>query len=363
MKRILLVTTDYPPRLGGVATYYNKLVNQLGSDISVLTSVPGKDKDDIKTFRKKLFWSFWPHWLPLIWLIPDYLKKTSSKIVWAGQLLPIGTACLINKLLWQIPYFVSLHGLDIQLVKVSPWKNWLAAQILKEATFITTNSKFTAGLLSDYQIPTDKIIVIYPQPQELPKPEQRLIDELKTKYHLINKKVILTVSRLVKRKGITEVLEALPMAVKQNSNLVYVIVGDGPEKANIEARIKELGLPAILVGAVSQLELRAWYSICDIFILVPLDNVIDVEGFGIVYLEAQAAGKPVIGSRVGGVPEAVGEAGLLVSNQAELLASLTNLLQNSKERKRLGEIGFARVNDQFNITTQANKLREVLTSL
>ena len=101
------------------------------------------------------------------------------------------------------------------------------------------------------------------------------------------------------------------------------------------------------------------YVLADIFVLTPEDDPVDIEGFGIVYLEAQSAGLPIIASRVGGVPEAVGEAGILVKNYEELKSALLLLLKNPTEHNRLGKIGQERVARLFNPKFQAELFNEI----
>jgi glycosyltransferase involved in cell wall biosynthesis len=137
-------------------------------------------------------------------------------------------------------------------------------------------------------------------------------------------------------------------------------VGDGTEKNNLEKQAESLNTNVIFTGEVGDNELAAWYSVCDIFVLVPKDELVDVEGFGIVFLEARRAGKPIVASKVGGVAEAVGEGGVFVNNNEELLFSLRQLLNSKSQRQALGIKGQEVVNKMFNWKTQALKLKNFL---
>lgn len=356
--KFLLVTFDYPPRTGGVARYYAELSRALGGEVAVMTDVPGPSlAAEPFTYRIRFAWRWWPHWLPLLWLIPRYLKKTAAHTVWVGDLVPVGWAALILNLWRRVPYFISVHGLDIQFQTTrSRLKRWLVYCVLRRAQFVTANSNFTAGLVTAWGIVPKRVLILYPAPSQLPETTPKLLQALKATYKLQGKLVLLTVARLVPRKGIDRMLAALSELHKQFPNLVYVVVGDGPDRKRLESMAQELGVYVVFTGEVEDTELAAWYALCDVFVLVPTPTAHDVEGFGMVLVEAQAAGKPVIGSQSGGVPEAVGEAGYLIQTQDELRAALGTLLKDPAERKRLGQAGQKHA-QAFTWAAQAGKLK------
>jgi len=363
MSRVLLVTMDYLPNYGGVANYYSQIVKQLKPGVAVLTNIAGQDDKNNNEFHVNFIWKCVnPQWLPLLWLIPRYLKKSQAKIIWVGNILPVGTAAYILNKFFKIPYFISLHGLDIQLTKKNAKKRKLAFKILNKANFITVNSKFTASLLVEYNIPASKIVVVYPSPSILSVPKSKIIENLQAKYQLNNKKIILTVSRLVKRKNIEQVISAVSQLMTSFSNLVYVVVGDGPEREVLEQKIGNLNNNILLIGSVDKEELSAWYNLCDIFVLTPTSDEVDVEGFGIVYLEALSLAKPVVASKVGGVEEAAGSGAKYVNNNNELVYTLKELLTNESLRKQLGLAGQQHI-QQFALNRQVNKILNALGGL
>ena len=357
MNKMLLVTSDFAPLPGGVARYYGAL-QQAIPEISVLTSVPGEVSP--RVYRCAWAWWLWPHWLPLLWLLPQYKRQAKAELLAAGQVLPLGTVLWLFKLLCGWQYVVFLHGLDITLTQKTGWKRWLARNILSAAHLVVANSEFTKSLVVAAGSNPLRTVVVYPS-LSLSEQQPELVEKLKQDFRLTGKLVLLSVARLVSRKGIAQVLSMLPELRKQFPNLVYVVVGDGPERSLLEATAHSANLPALFTGAVSDDYLSAWYSLCDVFILTPASDPVDVEGFGIVYLEAQAAGKPVIGSSVGGVPEAVGEAGILISSSQELAAAVRALLTDQNLRQSLGAKGSARVRQGFTPQAQAATLRHYVT--
>ncbi len=148
-------------------------------------------------------------------------------------------------------------------------------------------------------------------------------------------------------------IKALPALLKTVPRLRYIIVGDGGERENLRALVAQLHLDSVVQfeGAVDDDALPAYFSACDVFVLPTRVEAYDFEGFGIVYLEAAAAGKPSIGGRNGGVPEAVAEheTGMLVSGESvdELAGVLQTLCASEDVRRRMGEAGRARALRDF----------------
>ncbi|MBI4122492.1 MAG: glycosyltransferase family 4 protein [Parcubacteria group bacterium] len=291
----ILVTLEYPPDRGGVATYLEGEVHAAEDPVRI---VRGQEH----------FWEKWPCWLPLLWRV----RPKRGDAVWVSHVLPIGYVALVWKKLFGIQYRVYVHGLDLVLPKRSVWKAFWVRRILLPADEIVANSKATAGLLDYYNIPPERARISYPKIKKInPEDYGAAGEALRIKHHLNGKTVVLAISRLVKRKGINLVIYALKEVWKKMPDLTYVVVGEGSEARELKLLVG--GNPRVIfTGAVSEEEKYAWLSTCNCFILTPVDDPLDFEGYGIVYKEAQAFGKPVIGSRVGGVPEAIGENGTLV---------------------------------------------------
>ena len=171
---------------------------------------------------------------------------------------------------------------------------------------------------------------------------------------------LLTVARLVERKGHLKVLEAL----KQIPEAAYHIVGDGPMFGEIAKTINDLGLQE-RVKISRQLgddELPNAYREADIFVMPTTKTETDREGFGIVYLEAQLFGLPVIATRHPGVDEAIrdGEGGLLIDDSTTSLVSAIQRLKDPAVRSKFGSRGSFWVEREFNREQQMYKLRELL---
>ncbi len=150
-----------------------------------------------------------------------------------------------------------------------------------------------------------------------------------------------------------------------------MIVGEGWLKSHYQKLAENLGLidDISFVGRVPDEELRKWYEICDVFVMLSRDSIIDggVEGFGIAYLEANAYGKPVVGGKAGGVPDAIVEnvTGLLVNpqNEIEIAETIVKLLLNSQLAKKLGEQGRKRVLQDLTWEKVGEKVEKTLLSI
>jgi len=302
--KLLLITTDYPPDVGGVARYYENLVQKVGTgrDLSVHVLKLGK-------------WALTPLWPFMVILIIIKSLIIKPEWWWVGQVLPIGTVVRLLSFVWRKPYIVSTHGMDILLPLKSRRKRWLVKKILERAELITANSEWTKQKImehyfsgSKFKVQGSKLVVMYPEPKPKRNVAQHVLDALRLKLGIPgNAKVLLTVSRLVARKGIDQVLAALPEVWKEMPEVHYVVVGDGEEREKLSVVSCQLsvGDRVHFAGRVSDEELPVYYSLADAFILLPRDIDGDAEGFGIVYLEANQYGLPIIATHSGGTSEAL----------------------------------------------------------
>jgi len=312
--KTLLVTMDFPPLLGGIANYYFNRVKKMPVDEVVVLMNKIENYKNIKLNNKIYFKNFfikyfWPRWIILIWHIYRIAKKEKIQKIWVGQILPVGTAVYFISKILKIKYFITCHGNDLLRAEKNIRKFKLAKKILNSAEHIETNTEFTKNILiNKYKINNKKIKIAYPE-NTLKKEmvDENEVKKLKEKYSLAGKKVLITVARLVESKGIDQVLRALPKVWKEIPDLVYLVVGDGDfsdQLLVISNQINPEKDKIIFVGPVPHLELPNYYALADVFILTPRKNPTgDTESFGIVYLEAQEFGLPIIAGDTGGIRE------------------------------------------------------------
>ena len=231
--------------------------------------------------------------------------------------------------------------------------------ILNSFDKIFAVSKYTANLLKKQGV-NREINILYPSIDTTSYANRCTKEQLGYEE---NDLLILTVGRLIERKGQSKVIQAVSNIIPDFQNLKYAIIGNGPERNNLENMIlsKNLSNNITILDNISDKMLSDYYSACDLFALPNNFNLPnDVEGFGIVFLEANLYKKPVIAGYSGGVIEAVQnkKTGLLINpnNPSELEKSIIMLLKNRELRDKLGKNGQERVIKKFNNLPSNNLL-------
>lgn len=327
-------------------------------EITVLApAVPGyRAFDQAQAFEVRR----WPTWLaqvpglarvlqfalPLLHTLTLYRRKRFD-LIECGQALPFGLIAWVFKRAFGVPYLVWIYGREILKPQQYPVMRCILRSVLQEAILVISISESTRQAAIQIGVSSGGVRVIYP-----PVDTHRFHPDIDgswviARHGLQGKKVILTVSRLVPRKGIDTVIRAIPAILEAVPNAVYVIVGEGPDRRRLESLAQGLGVADYVhfVGSVDDRVLPAYYAACDVFVMVSrsIPEAGEVEGFGIVYLEAGACGKPVVAGRSGGVAEALqdGISGLLVdpSDVSAVGDAVIRLLQDSALAVRLGAGG------------------------
>ena len=189
-------------------------------------------------------------------------------MIWISHVLPMGYIALLMRVFTRMPYVVFTHGMDVSISQELRWKHWWAGYILRQATFVVANSQFTSQIVQTYGVLADKIYVLYPSGQlfkDVDKVSKSSNGALIKK--LQDKKIILSVGRLIPRKGQLRALKALTLLLKNNPEVHYVIIGNGQDADEIEKYIKEEKLKSsvTLAREVSNKEMFDWYSLATIF--------------------------------------------------------------------------------------------------
>jgi phosphatidylinositol alpha-1,6-mannosyltransferase len=265
----------------------------------------------------------------------------------------------------RIPFVAYCHGEEVTQIDYRRFQPKMRDLVYKSADAIVAANGFARANLIRIGVPEDRIFTITPSVDTSTFAPRMADPALVNKFGLSGKVVLLSVSRLVERKGHSHVLKALSKVRDIVPEFHYLIVGDGPEREKIKSAITELGLErhVSMVGKVATAELIDFYNLCDLFVLANRDIEGDLEGFGIVFLEANACGKAVLGGRTGGTSEAVIEnsTGLLVDpeNIDEIASALKTLISEPELRKRFGANGLQRARADFAWPKRAEQLRAV----
>ena len=370
MKKTIVVTCDFYPSVGGVSNYWASLGRHMSSEQWIVFAPPlppgvGERATPYRIYRGRFLSRYiYPRWLPLFFSLTRILAQEHVEMIIVGQILPVGTVVSLVSRLFRIPYIVSTHGMDITLPLRTKRKTELCKWILAQAHSVLTVSHYTSLRLQELGVSLGKIMYLYPCPSVLP--DKMYQDRHGAHRERSKEKILLTVSRLVQRKGHEYVLRALAALRDTTPPLIYVIVGDGPYRDSLQSLTRTLGLNdrVVFTGLLHERAVIQWYQKCDIFIMTPYDVDGDVEGFGTVYLEANAFEKPVIASRSGGVEDAVihEQTGLLVEPQdpAAIREAITRLTRDPEFALRLGRMVRQRVEKEFQWKVQAEKLQKLL---
>lgn len=366
--KTLLFTIEYPPFKGGVANVYGNLVkywprtalNASGEEESQFITVLHNNYQELVNP-----WSI-PKWLPAVFRLKKRLKKDKIDHIIVGHILPLGTVAYYVSKLTKTPYTVFLHGMDFSYALKHPRKRKMAMKILMKAENIICANSYTSGLVKDFlKTENEKIHIVNPGiEQEIPDVNER-VREIRQKYSLDRKITLLSLGRLVKRKGFDMTIEAMKELSKTNNSVHYFLAGDGPDKKYIHDKAK--GVANInFLGKIDDRDKWAWLKACDIFIMPSREETGDFEGFGVVYLEAGLAGKPVIAGDSGGVRDAVKGAitGILVDPEKidRIAGSIILLAQDRALRVKLGEQARERILAEFNWEGQVKKVLKIINN-
>ncbi len=309
-------------------------------------------------------------------LATNVCKGQDTTLLWALTWSPEGVAAFLTARLLKIPYTLTAHGMELLISPAGPTGN-LYRTILKGSSKIFAVSNHTASLIRSANIPTNNVWVIHngvnlERFNSTPAVEKykRALTET---YGLRGKKILLTIGRLVARKGHEKMLRALVAVRHAHPNIKYLIVGQGPLEDRLKALVRELHLDDIVlfVGTATEQEKTALLQLCDVFIMVnrdiPHEGKLDTEGLGIAFLEAGACGKPVIGGKAGGVPEVIvhGRTGLLVDPEdvKAIISAVLELLDDPQRAQAMGRRAKERVVEEFQWSKLGEAYLEALNRL
>lgn len=360
---LLVVTWNYPPRRGGIENLLRHLCAGLREKhrVIVVTSF-GKaaDSEEPDVFRAPLpglaFFFLYALWRGAAVLA----RGTKIRVVLGGSALATPLVLMLARL-FRRRAVVLTHGLDV--IHRNFFYQLLCVRWLKFCDRVIANSRYTAGLLKSKGVAGERLRVIAPGVAVERFELAHDIIAVKHRWDVEGKKIILFVGRLAKRKGVREFVEhCLAAIVRQVPDAVFLIAGDNPTESlahhenvagEIAAVASRLGLEkhARCLGALADEEISELYRASDVVVLPALSLAHDVEGFGIVALEAAAAERPVVATRVGGIVDAVedGRSGMLVEpgDYRRLTQVVVELLTDSNSALSLGRYGRNRVRQRF----------------
>jgi len=370
-----MLTQDYPPAVGGIQTYADCLSREWApacADFAVMAP----EGDGAKQIDDHL--PFDVYRIPTssdlmrIKVRPHLIKRLSEQrfdAIFTGHWYVAAAALSARRRGLVKKVFVAAHAQELRKnimpIGLKRIYEWHRKRVLRQVDAVYPVSRYTGALLEKDGVDPAKVVVVPNGTEvgrfEVSEPEQ-LKFSFREKYQLGDGPVIGTVARLVPRKGIDTVIEAMPILLKSHPDLVYMIVGGGDD----EQRLKQLAIQhgvarqCRFLGKIPYEDLVGAYYAMDCFVMPARQIGSSVEGFGLVFCEASACGIPVVGGLSGGVPDAVvdGESGLLVEpdSATECAAAVLPFLNDPNYAKQLGDFGRRHVRAQGTWSAVAKRI-------
>ncbi len=361
---IVLLAYDAPPTVGGIQTHFAGLARGLVENgvrcLALAPNTPGCEEFD-RDFVCPIVRVGDTDKLRFTVALAGRLRRLSRefpppRMAVCTNTLPPGLSFLLAGARQWAPLGLTGYSIEFMPQSGSRLRGAVLKRVLAAARLFFAISRYTAENFRKLGIPDDRIALVYTgvDPDRLlatPPDPGRLRKRLGIPP---DARVLLTVARLVPRKGHDVVLTALADVVRQVPDVAYIIAGDGPARPALERLVDRLGLRGhvVFAGRVPEADLPSLYAACDLFVMVPRPIPGELpEGFGIVYLEAALFEKPAVASDFGGVPDAVvdGRTGLLVppGDPKATAHALIDLLTNPGKATAMGRAANARALREF----------------
>lgn len=372
---VLVISELFLPTKGGTAIWFDEVYRRLGGkNIHIVTAnVSGCDVIDNEhpnsIYRVDLQRVWWlkPEslvmYVKLLLISCRICMKRKVEAIHAGRVLPEGLVALIVGKLFGKKVVIYAHGEEI-----TTWRQAMKFRVMRftyrHADVVIANSEFTYCELTKLGVDENRIIKIYPGVDV-----QRFIpnldcSDLKKSITLADDQLlILSVGRLSRRKGFDQVIKSLPRLLESGLNVKYALIGIGEDDQYLKdlAVTHEVDDRVCFLGHVEASDLPRWYNTCDIFAMPNREVNGDTEGFGLVYLEAAACGKPSLAGLSGGTGSAVlnGETGIRVDGDSldKIIVGLSKILSENSLREQLGDQAMGRAIANFSWEAVADRTK------
>lgn len=379
--RLLLVTQDFPPAVGGIQTYSKALADRFAEateHFGVLAPYQKGCREIDRALRYPVFRIPVPSDGMRYALLP-YLSyacfKGGFRVAFLAQWYSAAATSVAKRVGLLDRVYAAAHGQE--LLRVPAEGKWLGRAYVRHRQRVLPTldgffpvSRYTGSLLEGLHVPPHKIHVVYNgtdvEKFAITAAEQARLPGWRLDHGLGAGPLLLTAARLVRRKGVDTVLAALPAIARRVPDVHYAIVGSGPERDALEKLACELGVRerVSFLGKLPDRDVVMAYNACDVFVMPARFEHPSVEGFGLVFREANACGKPVVGSRTGGIADAIedGHTGLLIEPDAvePLASAVLRLLEDPAYAARLGEQGQALVTQSGTWQHAADRMLSVM---
>lgn len=381
MSRVLLVTNDFPPRRGGIQSYLEALVTSLagaqecGGHTMTVYAPKWKGAQDYDRTAAAAGIDVTRH--PGTLMVPEptvalrmrrLIAEHDVDTVWFGAAAPLALLSSIARAAGAERVIASTHGHEVGW-SMLPLARTALRRIGNDTDVVTYISSYTRRRIASALGP-DAALELVPPGVDTDRfaPDEVARAEMRARYRLGGRPVVVCVSRLVPRKGQDMLIRALPAIRDRVPGTALVIVGGGPYRTSLHRLAQTFGVAehVVFTGGVPGDELPAHHAMADVFAMPCRTRGagLDVEGLGIVYLEASACGVPVVAGRSGGAPETVldGETGSVVDgwDLGGITAAVGDLLADPRRAADMGAAGRRWVIDHWQWSRQAERLARLL---
>ncbi|WP_431032975.1 glycosyltransferase family 4 protein [Streptomyces sp. P6-2-1] len=380
MDRTLIVTNDFPPRPGGIQSFLHNMALRLDPERFVVYASTWKRSHEGReaTAAFDAEQPFRVHRDQTTMLLPTprttararlLLKRYEATSVWFGAAAPLGLMAPALRAAGATRLVGTTHGHEAGWAQL-PGARELLRRIGEGTDTLTYLGAYTRARIARALTPEAAARMV----QLPPGVDEKVFHPgsggpaLRAAMGLADRPVVVCVSRLVRRKGQDTLIRAWPAVLRAQPDAVLLIVGEGPYGDDLRRLARETGVAGSVrfTGGVPWSELPAHYGAGDVFAMPcrTRRGGLDVEGLGIVYLEASATGLPVVAGDSGGAPDAVkeGETGYVVRGEsvAQTAERIVTLLGDGALRERMGAAGRAWVEEKWRWDLLAERLKELL---
>ena len=372
MTRHLLVTNDFPPKVGGIQNYLWELWRRLPPDDVVVHTTPYRGsatfdaQQPFTVIRSREPWLLpGPH---LVRRVNRLAKRHDADLVVIDPALPAG---LVGPRL-DLPYAVVVHGAEVAIPGRLPGVRRLLRNVLDSAAGVIAAGGYPA-LECERALGRHLPAFVIPPGVDI----ERFRPASRSERGLLRSRLglrpeaptVVSVSRLVPRKGMDTLVQAAALLAARGRDLQVVIAGDGRDRGRLRSLAARTGAPVRLVGRLGDDDVAALLGCADVFAMLCRTRWrgFEQEGFGIVYLEAAAAGVPQIAGRSGGAHEAVadGETGMVLDPATPDAAAeaISALLDDGERRTEMGAAARQRAATAFSYDLLAGRLRRAIEEM
>ena len=378
MPSILLLTNDFGPRAGGIETFIIGLLERMPKgEVIVYTSKQvgseSFDKKWLDNFGVKVIRDPSKILLPtprVIRAVRRVIKQSKVEKIWFGAAAPLAISARFLRA-GNVKKIVALsHGHEVWWSKVFPF-NFAMKEISRSVDVLTFLGDYTGSVIKRNFKDRAKLVKIAPGidiSHFKPEGDLSKINAVRSELKIGSEPLILSVGRLVHRKGQDKLITAMPKILAKRPDAKLLLIGQGPRKAKLDSLVAKYGIADSVkfLGSIAYTDLPKYLNASDLFVMPSRSRLmgLEVEGLGIVYLEASACALPVIAGSSGGAPDALidGRTGYVVDGRDidQIANRVLSLIDNPKQAEEMGKAGRVWVESHWRWDIWSSAFNELL---